>query len=124
MRSKSTQSGIAAWPEDERPRELLLSRGSHALSDAQLLAILLRVGREGKSAVDLGRELLERFGSVQAMMTAPLSAWEGFKGLGSAKKAQLLAALELGRRASLPATREETYLKSTKRGATYRLHAW
>ena len=82
---KQITSGIAAWPEDERPRERLLTRGSYALSDAELLAILLRVGMRGKSAVELGRELLIRFGSVPGMMAAPISAWEGIKGLGDAR---------------------------------------
>ena len=118
-RFKKTSSGISSWPEDERPRERLLSRGSNALTDAELIAILLRVGIRGKSAVELGRELLKRFGSVQGMMTAPLSAWEGIKGLGDAKLAQLLAALELGRRVALPALREKTYLKSTTQAADY-----
>lgn len=116
---KLAHSGIAQWPKDERPRERLLSRGSHALTDAELLAILLRVGVQGKSAVELGRELLARFGSVQAMMAAPLTAWDGIKGLGSAKLAQLQAALELGRRAALPATHEETIIKSTRQAAEY-----
>lgn len=97
MANKKASSGIAKWPEDERPRERLLSRGPHALTDAELVAILLRVGVQGKSAVELGRELLKRFGSIQEMMAAPLSAWEGIKGLKEAKRAQLLAALELGR---------------------------
>lgn len=119
MPSKRAKSGIAQWPEDERPRERLLSRGPHALTDAELLAILLRVGVQGKSAVELGRELLKRFGSVQGMLTAPLSAWEGIKGLGSAKRAQLLAALELGRRAALPAPRDKTVIKSTRQAADY-----
>ena len=117
--SKRNRSGIANWPEDERPRERLLSRGSHALTDAELLAILLRVGVKGKSAVELGRELLERFGSVQGMMSAPLSAWDGIKGLKKAKLAQLLAALELGRRAALPTLREKTIIKSTKQAVDY-----
>lgn len=112
-------SGISSWPEDERPRERLLSRGPHALTDAELLAIVLRVGVKGKSAVELGRELLKRFGSVQGMMTAPLSGWGGIKGLGNAKKAQLLAVLELGRRASLPTIREKTIIKSTQQAAEY-----
>lgn len=116
---RRVRSGIAEWPEDERPRERLLSRGAHALSDAELLAILLRVGMRGKSAVELGRELLARFGSVQAMMAAPLGAWKGVKGLGSAKLAQLQAALELGRRAALPGTRAETILKNTREAAEY-----
>src|SRR5437667_2275492 len=89
--------GILTWPEDERPRERLLSRGSHALTDAELIAILLRVGVRGKSAVELGRELMKRFGSPYAMMNAPLDAWHGIKGLGDAKIAQLQAALELAR---------------------------
>lgn len=89
------------------------------MTDAELIAILLRVGMQGKSAVEMGRELLARFGSLPAMMAAPLSAWEGIKGLGSAKLAQLQAALELGRRAALPTTREETFLKNTSQAATY-----
>jgi DNA repair protein RadC len=116
---KRKASGIAKWPEDERPRERLLSRGPHALTDAELLAILLRVGVQGKSAVELGRELIKRFGSVQSMMSAPLSAWDGIKGLGKAKQAQLLAALELGRRAALPTVREHTIIKSTRQTADY-----
>ena len=116
---KRNRSGIANWPKDERPRERLLSRGPHALTDAELLAILLRVGVKGKNAVELGRELLDRFGSVQGMMSAPLSAWEGIKGLKEAKLAQLLAALELGRRAALPTIREKTIIKSTKQATDY-----
>lgn len=119
MTTKRTASGIAGWPEDERPRERLLSRGPHALTDAELLAILLRVGLQGKSAVELGRQLLSHFGSVQAMMSAPLSGWQGIKGLGPAKLAQLQAALELGRRAALPTVREETAIKSTQQAADY-----
>ena len=118
-------SGIVTWPEDERPRERLLSRGPHALTDAELLAILLRTGTQGKSAVELGRQLLNHFGSVQDMMAAPLAAWDGIKGVGTAKKAQLLAALELGRRAALPPIREQTIIKSTQQAADYfkaRLH--
>ena len=76
MPPKRTKSGIAQWPEDERPRERLLTRGAHSLTDAELLAILLRVGVQGKNAVTLARELLEKFGSLQGMMTAPLSGLE------------------------------------------------
>jgi DNA repair protein RadC len=118
-KQKPSRSGIAGWPEDERPRERLLLRGPHALTDAELLGILLRVGVPGKSAIELGRELLERFGSVQGMLATPLSAWDGIKGLGTAKLAQLLAALELGRRAALPTIREQTILKSTSQAADY-----
>lgn len=117
--TKNESKGILTWPEDERPRERLLSRGSHALTDAELIAILLRVGVRGKSAVELGRELIKRFGSLHAMMTAPLDAWRGIKGLGTAKIAQLQAALELGRRASLPDNRENRIIKSTEQAAKY-----
>lgn len=97
----------------------MLSRGPHALTDAELVAILLRVGVRGASAVELGRKILKHFGSVQAMMSAPLDAWQGIKGLGTAKIAQLQAALELGRRAALPGIREETYIKKTAQAADY-----
>jgi DNA repair protein RadC len=116
---KRIQTGISKWPEDERPRERLLSRGPHALTDSELLAILLRVGVQGKSAVELGRVLIKRFGSVQGMMAAPLEAWRGIKGLGTAKIAQLQAALELGRRAALPSIREKTFIKTTQQAADY-----
>ena len=116
---KQKRSGIAQWPEDERPRERLLSRGAHSLTDAEVIAILIRLGVRGKSAVELARELLKRFGTLQAMMSAPIPAWDGMKGLGKAKLAQLLAGLELGRRASLPTLREKTTIKSTQQAAAY-----
>ena len=119
VKPRRKPSGIAKWPEDERPRERLLSRGPHALTDAELLAILIHVGVQGKSAVELGRELLKRFGSVQGIMSAPLSAWDGIKGFKEAKWAQLRAALELGRRAALPTIREKTVIKSTQQAAEY-----
>ena len=117
--------GIRCWPEDERPRERLLSRGPHKSTDAELIAILLRVGVQGRSALELGHELLKKFGSVQAMMRAPLAAWQGTKGLGKAKIAQLQAALELGRRAALPEKREDMLIRNTQQAAEYfkvRLH--
>ena len=117
--AKRMKSGIALWSPDERPRERLLSRGAHALTDAELLGILLRIGVKGKSAVELGHDLLKRFGSLQAMMSAPLSAWSDIKGLKDAKLAQLLAALELGRRAALPTTRDKIVVKSTRQAAGY-----
>ena len=86
--------GIADWPVAERPRERLLSAGPGALSDAELLAVLLRTGVRGKSAVDLARELLGRFGGIAGLLQADAQV----KGLGAAKKAQLAAALELARR--------------------------
>ncbi len=86
---------ISDWPPGERPRERLLMLGAAALSDAELLAVVLRTGIRGKSAVELGRELLERFKGVAGILGADLS---GVKGLGPAKRAQFEAALELARR--------------------------
>jgi len=79
----------------ERPRERLLEHGAAVLSDAELLAVILRTGMRGKTAVELGRELIERFGDVAGVFAADLS---GVKGLGPAKRAQFEAALELARR--------------------------
>lgn len=89
---------ISDWPEDERPREKLLSRGATALSDAELLAIFLRTGIPGKSAVDLARELLQEFGGLRELFTATQEQFCEAKGLGPAKYAQLQAVLELARR--------------------------
>ncbi len=89
---------ITDWPADERPREKLLSRGADALSDAELLAIFLRTGVAGKTAVDLARELLEEFGGLRPLLLADGQAFCAAKGLGQAKYAQLQAVLEMGRR--------------------------
>ena len=86
---------ISDWPAGERPRERLLAHGPASLSDAELLAVLLRTGLPGKSAVDLGRELLARFKGLGGLFAADLA---GVKGLGPAKRAQFEAALELARR--------------------------
>jgi|SRR3954463_8042319 DNA repair protein RadC len=88
---------ITDWPLNERPRERLLTQGAGTLSDAELVAVLLRSGVRGKSAVDLARDLLARYGSVTGMMEAP--DLEAIKGLGPAKRAQFGAAIELARRA-------------------------
>lgn len=89
---------IKDWPADERPREKLLRRGSGALTDAELLAIFLRTGTRGKSAVDLARELLSGFGSLKALLEADQQCFCLANGLGSAKYAQLQAVLEMARR--------------------------
>lgn len=89
---------IRHWPRRERPRERLLEQGASALSDAELLAIFLRTGVAGQSAVDLARELLARFGGLSALLDASLSELEAVRGLGVAKYVQLQAVLELSRR--------------------------
>jgi len=86
---------ISDWPQAERPRERLLAHGATALSDAELLAVVLRTGVRGKSAVELGREMLARFKGLAGIFGANLS---GVKGLGPAKRAQFEAALELAKR--------------------------
>lgn len=91
---------ITDWPEGERPRERLLAHGAAALSDAELLAIYLRVGVRGKSAVDLARELLKRFdGQLGVLVEASLEELASVSGIGMAKAAQLKASFELARRA-------------------------
>ncbi len=89
---------ISHWPPAEKPREKLLARGAAALSDAELLAILLRTGTVGATAVDLARRLLADFGSLRALLGADAATLCRHKGLGRAKFAQLHAALELARR--------------------------
>jgi len=90
---------ISDWPEDDRPREKLLAKGPGTLSDAELLAIFLRTGTKGKSAVDLARALLKKFGSLAGLIGASHDAFCTVPGLGGAKYAQLQAATELTRRA-------------------------
>jgi DNA repair protein RadC len=94
----SLNRGIRAWPVDERPRERLLARGAAVLSDAELIAIFLRTGLPGKSAVDLARELLARFGSLRGLLNADATTLCTCPGLGPAKYALLQAALEMARR--------------------------
>lgn len=89
---------IRDWPADDRPREKLLERGAAALTDAELLAIFLRTGITGKSAVDLARELLERFGGLSPLCMAGFDAICQAPGLGPAKYAQLKAVMEMARR--------------------------
>lgn len=89
---------IRHWPQENRPREKLLQGGSKALTDAELLAIFLRVGRRGVSAVDMARDLIDQFGGLGPLLTADQKTFCAVKGLGSAKYCQLQATLELTRR--------------------------
>lgn len=90
---------ITDWPADERPREKLLAHGAHTLSDAELLAIFLRVGVAGMSAVDLARALLLRFGNLNGIFAASCAELTGVNGMGNSKYAQLQAIFEMSRRA-------------------------
>ncbi len=103
---------ITDWPEDERPREKLLLRGAAALSDAELLAIFLRTGVPGKSAVDMARELIHEFKTLTGLFAASRSAICAVHGLGDAKYTQLQAVLEMSRRALAEEMRQVDALSS------------
>jgi len=90
--------GIKDWPADQQPREKLLAQGAASLTDAELLAIFLRTGSPGKSAVDLAQDLLVEFTCLRALMQADCATFTQAKGLGNAKYAQLQAVLEMARR--------------------------
>ena len=98
MNKATKQGGINNWPEDDRPREKLLKKGAGALSNSELLAILLRTGTAGTSAIDLARNILKKFGTFRGMVHTDIRDWDEFKGLGWAKIAHIQAALEIGRR--------------------------
>lgn len=103
---------IRNWPAAERPRERLLELGANSLSDAELLAIFLRTGVAGKSAVDLARHLLNEFGSLRLLMDADLQTFSGHLGLGPAKFAQLQAVMEMARRHMAENLRRDSALES------------
>jgi len=96
--SEEYSGGIKDWPEDDRPREKLFKYGEHTLSDSELLAIILRTGKKGQSALDLSRKILEKFGNFRNMSHTNISQWREFKGVGPAKLTQIRAAIEIGRR--------------------------
>ena len=98
MSRKTVRHGIAQWPATERPRERLLAHGADALTDAQLLAILLRVGRQRSSAVQVSLEVLERLGGIAGLARCGIEELCAVDGVGQAKAAQVKAALELGKR--------------------------
>ena len=95
-------------PQDARPREKLLARGPGALSDAELLALLLRTGLPGKNALQMGQELISTFGGVSGLLNTPAEALKKIKGLGPAKRAEIVAVLELARRALACQLQEKT----------------
>ena len=110
---------IRDWPQAERPREKLLSRGAQALSDAELLAIFLRTGVHGRSAVDLGRELIGRYQGLRGLFSAAPEQLLKERGLGPAKFAQLQAVLELARRHMAEQLAERDALRDPGDAARY-----
>lgn len=114
---------IKQWPEGERPREKLLAHGAAALSDAELLAILLRVGTRGMSAVDLARYLLNEFGSLGRLMSAEAKILSAHKGMGLAGFTQFAVVKEIGRRILAEELRDTLTLDHPQTVADYlRLH--
>jgi DNA repair protein RadC len=105
---------ISEWPEHERPREKLLQRGPATLSDAELLAIFIRSGVPGKTAVDLARDLLARFGGLRELLAANMEELCQASGMGEAKYVQLQASLEMGRRFLAEKLKREVTLGSTR----------
>ena len=103
---------IKDWPEDERPRERLLAQGPQVLSDAELVALFLRTGTAGRTALDVGREALARFGGLSGLLAAAPTELTSIPGLGPAKSAQLQAVLELARRSLREDVRRDTALNS------------
>lgn len=110
---------IKDWPAAERPRERLLAQGPRALSDAELLAIFLRIGLPGTSAIDLARNALQTFGGLNGLLAASLEKFSAQPGLGPAKYAQLQAIFELTRRAMAEDIRKETLFDSPARVRDY-----
>jgi DNA repair protein RadC len=112
---KIYEKAIKNWPVEERPREKLLRRGEHTLTNTELLAILLRSGVKGQSAIDLGRQIIQKFKTFRNMSHTDITHWKEFKGLGQAKLAQIKAALEIGRRfGEEKIEREKIKIKSSK----------
>ncbi|MEK7792010.1 MAG: DNA repair protein RadC [Pseudomonadota bacterium] len=105
---------IPDWPAPERPREKLLQKGATALSDTELLAIFLRTGITGKSAVDLARDLLKHYGSLTKLFAANQGSFCQLHGMGSAKYAQLQAVLEMSRRALAEELENKNAMNSPK----------
>lgn len=113
---------IRQWGAGEGPRDKLLQRGAASLSDAEVLAVMLRTGRRGHSALDMARELLLRFGSLSGLLGAGQETLLGSPGMGAGKVAQLAAALELARRHALEEARAGSALCSPRETRRFLQH--
>lgn len=114
---------IKDWPVGERPRERLLAQGVQALSDAELLAVFLRTGSTGRSAIDVGRAALAHFGGLSALLAAGPERFAQIPGLGPARYAQVQAVVEIARRALREDVRRETLLNAPDKVRQY-LRLW
>lgn len=110
---------ITDWPADERPREKLMQKGVQYLSDAELLAIFLRVGVTGKTAVDLARDLLTQFGSLSNIFNASIKEINAVHGMGDSKYCQLQAIFEMSRRALSEEIKHHDVLSSPEKVSDY-----
>jgi DNA repair protein RadC len=108
----SPPRGAPAWPKRDMPRERLLAAGPAALSDTELVALVLGSGLAGHHVFDVARSLLQRFGSLRAMLDATPEDFDGMRGVGPAKRAQLLAVMEMARRALIEKVRERPLVDS------------
>ena len=110
----STICSIKTWPKADRPREKLIREGEHKLSDTELLAILLRTGIRGSTAIDLARRIFRKHSTFRSMSYSGFSDWKDFKGLGIAKIAQIKAAIEIGRRFGEEKRAKQLKIRSSK----------
>lgn len=113
---------ITDLPEESRPREKLLQRGADALTDAELLAIFLRMGIQGKSALDLAQDLLNDFGDLRSLLNADKTRFCQAKGLGDAKYVQLQASVELSKRYLMSCLQRDNILSSALETRNYLMH--
>ncbi len=107
-------SGIATWSADDRPREKLFRLGAKHLSDSELLAVILRIGVKGKSAIDLGQEIKTRFKTWRNITDVDIAEWKQIKGLGLTKISQLLASIEIGQRIQSEKSKQDVLIKDAK----------
>ncbi|GAG80962.1 unnamed protein product [marine sediment metagenome] len=122
-RTETDYLPINRWPQDERPREKLIKKGPEYLSDGELLAIILRAGigssKEKFSALDLAKKILAEYGSLKNLLDLSLSEFLKIDGIGRAKTAQVIAALELGRRAISEKNGNNTSFRCSEEVANY-----
>jgi DNA repair protein RadC len=111
---KISERWVSYWPKSEQPRERLISRGADALSDAELLAIFLRVGVRGMSVVDLSRKLLQQFGGLRGLFKATEQDLRKIKGMGTAKIATLQAIAALSKRCLEEKIHRETFIECSR----------
>jgi DNA repair protein RadC len=118
MANKGSTS-VKNWPEDERPRERLIAHGPASLSDAQLLAIIIKNGRAGRTSLDLALELLVKFQNLAGIEQAGIKEMCEVPGIGPAKAAEIKAAIELGRRYQRPSLAGASFCSSIDVAAYY-----